>query len=545
MSRPLLSLAALGLALLGPLGTLRSAPGSATAAQQGKQGFERLSSDQRQLAAQARRLEQLFELLERKERDAGHEDRAELLAGARERLAKAGSSQDLVAALQRAAGDLAELRSGEALEEQARLIQDLQGVLDFLLQRQLEQQRQGLLQQLVQRAEDLKEMARKQEELLEATRALQRRGERKASEGGKEKPSAAAKPKSPAEKQATPPPGQGSPSGEEPTPSVPQPTPSPEELAREQQELAERIREQAARERQGGRDAQELERAADSGREAAEELRKQQGNLDQARKDQEKALERLKAAAQRAAADARQEQQDGRAQELLDLIQTAQALLERHQAVLDHLETFAEAHPDRRPGRGERVQLRGWAKEETAIAADADGVRTEVSTGGANALPFLMKLLIEDHLRLSKDLGSPRYRAGEDQVLLGKDIGRQWRRIIEALQTERDRIRKQLDQEGPKGQKQRNPSLVGFAEELQLLKRAQEDLRRRLQGFTRRRELLAQAGEDLDEEDRAELDRLIDRQGQLREVFESILALLEEKGKPEPGPGDGKVPEDF
>ena len=106
-----------------------------------------------------------------------------------------------------------------------------------------------------------------------------------------------------------------------------------------------------------------------------------------------------------------------------------------------------------------------------------------------------------------------------------------------AIRTELERVRQKIEQPGGGGQnpggepsEPEDPQLVGFAEEVQLLKRLEEDLRDRLRGFRARREALSSAGFELDGDDLAEIDELVARQSDLRRVFEAVLARLEESG---------------
>ncbi len=567
-------------ALLGPAT-------AAPAAQQDGGEFGRLSQDQAKLAEQVRRLERLLQTLEDREREKGG-TRAELLRRARERLTGLDGHTDLATAIEEVARSLSEMRSGTALEAQAELVEELQSLLEFLLQAHLEQQLDSLLQAAKARAQELGALADAQRQILRQLEELRRRtgaeGEPQAGEAGAEprepgaeeaQPGEGERP--PAEGEAsegregaeterpedgsaeaggetTPPPGEAQ-AGENPPPGEPQAgeaqtgeaqTGEPETgetqpldaeaLAEMQEELRERI-EEMLEQGQAGRTQPQLDRARQRSRQAEQRLREEQ--LREAQQRMEETLRELEEAQQQAEDQAEEAQQRERLEELIDLLATSQALLDRHLEVSGPLTAFIEESDGRRPSRRDHVSLRGWSEAEQRISSDTADLLVEVDLGGAEMFPFLLQLLADDHARLARDLGPSRYRATATQAELAEAVAGRWTELIEAVRTEMERVRQQVEQPGGGGQdsqggqeeeqEDENQALVGFAEELQLLKRVQEELATELEGYVRRREALAEAGLGLDQDDLEEIDRLIERQGQLRQVYEAMLARLREQ----------------
>lgn len=164
MRLPLLVLT--GLAALLPAGR---------AAAQDPVEFSRLSTDQKQLAEQVRRLEKILLTLEDRERAEGAEARAALLKQAREKLVEGAQERPLASVLEEVAMDLSELRAGAALERQAELILFLEELLDFLLETERREQVLDLMQAARQREAELRALADRQAELREQTEALQRK----------------------------------------------------------------------------------------------------------------------------------------------------------------------------------------------------------------------------------------------------------------------------------------------------------------------------------------------------------------------------------
>ncbi|MGB0685259.1 MAG: hypothetical protein ACPGQD_03595 [Planctomycetota bacterium] len=85
-------------------------------------------------------------------------------------------------------------------------------------------------------------------------------------------------------------------------------------------------------------------------------------------------------------------------------------------------------------------------------------------------------------------------------------------------------------QPGQEGDEEDSP-LVGFAVELQLLKRMQDDVRTSLLRLEERQKVFAAAGIALGEDELAELELLLDRQAELQLQFESMVARLQESDR--------------
>jgi len=533
------------LILLAPVAAVAAAP---LPAPQDSQEFGRLSQDQAKLAEQVRRLERLLETLEQREREQGNPTKAELLRSARLRLQGLEGSTDLAAAIETVANSLSEMRSGAALEAQAELIEQLQSLLDFLLQEHLENQLQAMLDAARQQVAQLDAMVQRQQELIDQLRAMQRSQGRDAespSEAGEstETPPADAQtgepPPEAGEGEQTDPgeageaeDGEREP-GEESGEAEEEPPADADELAERQAELRQEI-EEMLRKAEAGRSQQSLEEAEQRSEQAEKQLGEQ--DLQAAEEQMQKAKEALEQA--RDQAEARQDQAEQREQleDLINLMVSAQGLLDRPLAVEEPLLAFISDADGRRPSRRDHARLRGWAEAEQQISDDTAALLIEVDLGGAAMFPFLLQVLADDHRRLARDVGPPRYRAGESQAETSRELSGRWKELIDAIQTEMERVRKQLEAPGgqqqggqEEGEEDQNQSLVTFAEELQLLKRVQEDLGAQLKRYAARRRALAESGLELDQDDLDQIDRLIERQTELRQVYDAILERLRQE----------------
>ncbi len=275
------------------------------------------------------------------------------------------------------------------------------------------------------------------------------------------------------------------------------------------------------------------QKAADSAAEAAEALGQTDAeSLEEAIAAQIKVLESLQNAAQQAQDDAARLESMQRQEQLLDLATQAAALLERHLQVQIPMALFSQELGGQLADRRQRSQLRSWSKEEAALATAAQDLLAAVQVGGADTIPFFLRGLAEGHRQLGDDLGAPRFRASDLQVSRGQDLVVDWQELIAIIEAEAERERQKL--EAPAGPNQSSPSgMASLAEDLQLLKRLQGRLGDHLQGFARRRQALQAAGIPLDAEDLAEMELLLARQTALRELYEDILARLEEASRGE------------
>jgi hypothetical protein len=116
--------------------------------------------------------------------------------------------------------------------------------------------------------------------------------------------------------------------------------------------------------------------------------------------------------------------------------------------------------------------------------------------------------------------------------------------LIDAIRTERERIRLQMEQEntpppgaeGEQGEEEDDSPLVDFALELQLLKRMQSSISEQLILMNNLQEAYLQAGLEMGPEEMADLEQLLERQQSLQLQFESMVARMagiDEKGEVE------------
>jgi hypothetical protein len=553
--------------------------------------FSRLSTDQKQLAEQVRRLEKILITLEEREREEGASLRADLLNEAREKLVNGAKERPLASVLEEVALDLADLRAGAALERQAELIRFLEDLLDFLLETERRDQVQDLMQAAREREAELRALANEQADLRQRTEALQQReaesgevdeqaradlareqaelndriraaaaedengagseraenaaaeGERAESELDPDRKATESEAGEQGEQGETPPGEQGeqtpgeqseqgeTPPGEQGEQSEPQEGEPGEQPPGEQGER-QPGEQQGAQERQPGQ------------QQSPQQPRDPQEQLERAEEFQRKAEEELQRGADEAAAEADRLEGVDELETLINVLEKAEELLTRHERVLRDLGSFvSNLDGTARVPRSARIDLRGWASEQRSIAEEADSLLFEIREAGADAFPFLLRGLVDDHGLLARRIGPPKYRADTQSVELGARIQRDWERLVNAIRTEAERLRKKIEQpeqapqdgdsppgEGEEPPQQPNP-LVSVAAEVQLLKQLQVDLLERMQSLQSRRKLLSSAGIELDEDDLAELEAVVSRQKRLRSLFESILERLQDTGE--------------
>ena len=462
--------------------------------------LRRISGDQEKLADQLRRLDALFARLQTRFQEEGNTDQADLLRKARERLSNQ-EGLDLAVLIESIARDLAEHRTGPALEAQAELVTALEQLLADLLERQLEQQFAGQLDELEQKAQSLRDAAMEQRRLLEQAERLKKELESSEAELSSEERRALA------------------------------------ELAQEQAELGESLQQEELASPETETAEQASEKAEDALQEASESTAPQEEaleNLEEAMEAQQEALEALEQGAEMAEQQPQQHRAQERQEAILNVIQEAEALLERHLATLEDMRLFEEEFRDAiRVPRSARGRLRSLSELQGSLSRDADQLMAAIQAGGADATPYLLRSIVSDHDYLSRSLGSPKYHCRDLEIATGEDVSRSWLELIEALQMEAERERKKSEGDSGESGSQGNgrQPLVKFAEELQLLKRLQSRHLQRLAGFSNRRRALAAAGFEFDQDDLNELDRLLARQQELRQVYESILARLEESSQ--------------
>lgn len=538
-------------------------PALAPAAAQDPVELGRLAAEQRQVAEQLRRLDELLEMLENRDREQGRDERAALLAGARTKLAE-GSAEggDLASVVEGVAQELGALRTGNALEGQAALVEVLQQLLDFLVQSEMEERERAFDEALEERGKKLDEFASRQQQLLERTRLLQEQ-ERKSredaeaseSESSEQESSESDAPESEAresesqEREGEQP--EGGETAEMRTEDRERLDEARRRLAEEQAELAREIEEFNDRQQeQLGRNPQSTQEAEDKSREAAQSLRQpgaedqppspaqEQERLEQAEQQQQEALDALEQARQENEAQEEQNENRKMQEALLNVEEEATALLERHRLVDRDLRALKEAAGDGPVSRSARARLRQAANEEKELSHKADDLLFTIERFGADSFPFYINKLSEDHRRLAARVGPPRYLLDAQSEQLSQGLIAGWELLIDAIRVEQERLRRQMEQpdggQGPQpgqeGDEEDSP-LVGFAVELQLLKRMQDDVRTSLLRLEERQKVFAAAGIALGEDELAELELLLDRQAELQLQFESMVARLQESDR--------------
>jgi hypothetical protein len=550
--------------------------------------FSKLSSDQRQLAEQVRRLEKILSVLETRERKEGQESRAELLKQARLRLSNVSADRPLSSVLEEVAADLGELRAGTALSQQAELVRFLEDLLDFLLETKRREQVQDLLQAALQREQALRELSEQQNELRERTEALeqaeadsgqcdqQSRDELAAAQNAlnqkirelaeQEKNSSSADSTSEAAdegeqaEQALGSEAEMDSASQEETGDQASEQPNGEIGDEASDEAGEQPSEQPngqAEDPAGGQpeenpgeqaESGDPAKSAESGQSKPSDSSPQskpssskspqqskKAPLDQAQEHQKKAQEKLDEAADQAKAEADRLENMDELETLINVLEKAEELAERHQRVERQLiELVASMDGATRVPRSARVKLRQWANEQKVLSEETDALMFEVREAGADSYPFLLRLLLEDHATLANRLGPPKYKANPRAVSLSERISKDWEHLILAIRLEMDRLRRKLEQPpGGEGEGEEEPEsepepLVGMAAEVQLLKLLQGDLRDEILGLLEFQRKMASAGIEMDADDLADLDFLVQRQQQLRSLFESILERLNE-----------------
>jgi hypothetical protein len=478
--------------------------------------FGRLATEQRQVAEQLRRLENLLGVLAERDRQEGRLERAALLQQAATRLSAAEANGDLAAVVEGLAREIGAMHSGNALEGQQKLISVLQELLDFLIDNERREQEVLQMQALEGRLEALKDFIAEQKELLQQTEKL----EQKLSEG---------------ESSSNPEKAQDAASEQELEQLR-------EQLAELQTELAEKMEEfNREQQRDNGRKSESAEQAQDAAEDAAEDLREQSAEtepkspgeqLQEAIEQQQEALEKLDQAKQQTEQQVKQAKKAKRDEILLDVEMEAERLLALHLEIDTQVRNIAVQVGDKVVPRSARAKLRQAAAAELDLALAATKMMAIIDDAGADSFPFYINLLAQDHLNLSKAIGPPRYHVRPSALQVSGGLTDGWNSLIDAIRTERERIRLQMEQgenpaTGPDGQPPADQTpLVDFALELQLLKRMQSSISDQLLLMSNLQEAYQQAGLEMGPEEIADLEKLLDRQQSLQLQFESMVARL-------------------
>ncbi|MHC4823108.1 MAG: hypothetical protein ACYTEP_03725 [Planctomycetota bacterium] len=477
--------------------------------------FGRLATEQRQVAEQVRRLGALLEILESRDREEGREERADLLASARERLRGAEQTGNLASVVEGVARELSSLHTGNALEGQAELIQVLQELLDFLVETERKERQLAKEKALAERLEALKEFVDQQKDLLERTEELK---EQKDAE--------------------TPDDASGSEAAPDPELQALQ-----EELAELQNRLAQELNEfNREQEQDTGRQSKPAEEAEDATKEAAEKLRPKSAEtgpqdpkkkLEEAIEKQKEALEKMQEAKEQAEDQQEKSDEAKRREALLNVMREAQIILDRHRSQEAQLAELVLAVTGDRVPRSARSSLRQVSLAERELSIAAEQLLLTIEEAGADSFPLYIHTLSQDHDLLAKEIGPPRYRLHGNALALAASLTADWEQLIEVIRIEQERIRKRLEAPDSQGSpqeaedQQKEQPLVDFAMELQLLKRMQESVADRLSLLHQRLETYSRAGIELGPEESNELEMLLDRQSELHMHFDSMVRRLQ------------------
>ena len=521
--------------------------------------FGRLATEQRQVAEQVRRLNQLLEMLEKRDLEEGREDRASLLAQARERLSGAAETGNLAAAVEGVARELAALHTGNALEGQAELIQILQDLLDYLIETERREQELAIEKALADRIETLGEFEKRQAEILKKTQQLEQAQKRQDGElnaqSGEQDPQEG-DPQEGEPQDGEPQEGDPQSQNQDGEPQEGDPTEPAnqdeidelrEELAEQQEELAQELKEfNREQEAQTGRRSKETMQAEDASESAAEELRQESAetqpqdqaeSLKEAIKQEKEALEQLQKAKEKAEQQQDQSEEAKRREALLNVMQEAQIILDRHIMLEQELQVLAGEIEGERVPRSARSQLRKISIAENELGIAAEKLLLTISDAGADSFPLYIQGLMLDHEALGKAIGPPRYKVHGKALGLAASLTADWQQLIEVIRIEQERIRRRMEEQpqggGGEGEGESEPEepdrpLVDFAMELQLLKRMQASLADRLVLARDRIQTFADAGIEMGPEDTLELEALLERQGELQLQFESMVRRLQQ-----------------
>ncbi len=562
----------------------------ARAQEPSRQELERLAAEERQVADQLRRLEGLLRTLRERAAAEGDEVQAGLLDDAIARLeaARTEAGQDVASLLEAIASDLAGMRTGAALEAQARALALLEALLESLSRSRVRAEEQQWQTQLERRVEELRELRRRQGELRAETEALRRALEELLGEGAtaadprvrdllerlrelQRRPAELAEEiaerggDSPAERQAAEharraaealeesaartrdEAGAGGEEGEPRSEAGEDQGRTGEDQGRAGEERSPAEEPQAQPSpppdetggpegEAGAAEASPSPPSSPSPRSDSSAGRARAGSpgeaMEEARRQQRETEEALDDALQEAERQQQELEDRRKKQELEDVRELAEGILERHRAQEEALRALHEEAGSGRLGRSQRARLRAVARAEDELAESTHALLLRIEELGASTFPFYMKSLEEDHVRLAHEIGPPRFRLGEHTLLLASELTHGWEQLVDAIRTEEERLRRRMEEQGGQQGRQeedeeRQQPLVDFAMELQLLKRMQEGLARELAWFRERAAAYAAAGLEPAPEDAITLRQLSERQLELRAQFEDMLQRLQ------------------
>ena len=432
---------------------------------------QRLAIEQQQVADQLRRLNTLLVELETSERQLGNIELADTLASVQIYMNGAEGVGDLVLAIQKVSEQLQQHRNASALSSQAVLIEQLQLLLDMLLNSQADIQSEKQKELLEQRAEKIKDLIDRQQQLLEEVQQLKKE-QSDPSENDEQKI---------------------------------------QELQEQQEQLAEDTKEFNKQQQQQGIKSEPAEDAQQKQEEAASELEEQ--DMQQAEEKQEEALDELKEAQQDVGQQQQQDASKEKQEALMNVEQEIKEILLIHDQQHLILEEVLKSNPVADLPRSARVKLRKVSAIQQNISCRADDLLLEIAQAGADSFPFYILALMEDHQILADNLAAISETLNQQDVELSKYLSESWAELLDVIATERDREREQAESEPQEGEEEDAP-LVQFATELQLLKRMQLALAKRMH--------LVQDNPGGDT-----FKRLIERQTDLQLQYESMIRRLQ------------------
>jgi hypothetical protein len=159
---------------------------------------------------------------------------------------------------------------------------------------------------------------------------------------------------------------------------------------------------------------------------------------------------------------------------------------------------------------------------EDELHRDTDGVKAKLEAEGAAVYLWVLETIGQDLGRVGDLLKDN--DTGELTRSIQGDVSRNYEALLDALKEDLDKKKNQQQQQGdqsPSGQPKNR--IVSHLAEIRMLKRMQEDVKNRLDRFAHQ----AHDGQ-MDESDRAVLDRILHQQGSIREVFLKFRASLEQ-----------------
>jgi hypothetical protein len=457
--------------------------GSAAVAQQ----QQRLAIEQQQVADQLRRLNKLLVDLEGSEREQGNIELADTLAAVHGYMNDATGVGDLVLAIQKVSQQLQQQRNASALNSQALLLEQLQLLLDMLLNSKAEVQAEKQAKILEERQQQLQEMIEQQQALQQALQEFQESQELQKADQSEE----------------------GSELSAEDAQEL-------QELQELQQQLADQTEAFNEQQQQQGIKSEESEDAQQQQQQASEQM--EQGDLQEAEESQEQAIEELQKAEQEVQEQQQENESQKKQEALLNVEQAITDILyeqQHHHAQLKEISLDQSSRADELP-RSSRIKLKKISTAHQQISLRADDLLLEISQAGADSFPFYILALMEDHQLLGDSLALTPANLAESSLELSASLIDSWQELLDVIITERERERKKEEgepEDGQPGDEDERP-LVQFTVELQLLKRMQIDLSRRIQRLS-------------DDTSSDAFKKLVQRQADLQLQYESMIRRLQ------------------